>query len=143
MNWEMSSLPVNWEMKQDPSTGWMFFVDHSKEITTWNDPRWANAEYVQDHKINTRFMNCMHFDSGNEYLLCVQEVKKRLNLLSNYKTAAQQLVANCSDVDHLELEERLTSLLLLVDAVESEGCVEIRRTRKDVVCVIQDALDKI
>ena len=76
-------------------------------------------------------------------MVSVHEVKKRLNLLFNYKTTAQQLVANGSEADHLELEERLTSLLLLVDAVESEGCLEIRRTRKEVVCVIQDALDKI
>ena len=33
-------LPLHWEMKMDPITGWPFFVDHANRRTTWDDPRW-------------------------------------------------------------------------------------------------------
>lgn len=32
-------LPLGWEVKIDPHTGWPFFVDHNNRTTTWNDPR--------------------------------------------------------------------------------------------------------
>lgn len=32
-------LPLGWEVKIDPQTGWPFFVDHNNRTTTWNDPR--------------------------------------------------------------------------------------------------------
>nr|XP_020454672.1 BAG family molecular chaperone regulator 3 isoform X2 [Monopterus albus] len=32
-------LPLGWEIKIDPQTGWPFFVDHNNRTTTWNDPR--------------------------------------------------------------------------------------------------------
>ncbi|XP_037127118.1 BAG family molecular chaperone regulator 3 [Syngnathus acus] len=32
-------LPLGWEVKIDPQTGWPFFVDHNSRTTTWNDPR--------------------------------------------------------------------------------------------------------
>lgn len=32
-------LPLGWEIKIDPHTGWPFFVDHNNRTTTWNDPR--------------------------------------------------------------------------------------------------------
>ncbi|XP_034886132.1 BAG family molecular chaperone regulator 3 isoform X1 [Mirounga leonina] len=32
-------LPLGWEIKIDPQTGWPFFVDHNSRTTTWNDPR--------------------------------------------------------------------------------------------------------
>ena len=32
-------LPLGWEIKIDPQTGWPFFVDHNNCTTTWNDPR--------------------------------------------------------------------------------------------------------
>ncbi|XP_028324940.1 BAG family molecular chaperone regulator 3 [Gouania willdenowi] len=32
-------LPLGWEVKIDPQTGWPFFVDHNSRRTTWNDPR--------------------------------------------------------------------------------------------------------
>lgn len=38
-------LPLGWEVKIDPHTGWPFFVDHNNRTTTWNDPR-------HDHKKN-------------------------------------------------------------------------------------------
>lgn len=38
-NNENEPLPVGWEVKIDPQTGWPFFVDHNNRATTWNDPR--------------------------------------------------------------------------------------------------------
>nr|XP_057919843.1 BAG family molecular chaperone regulator 3 [Doryrhamphus excisus] len=32
-------LPLGWEVKIDPQTGWPFFVNHNNRTTTWNDPR--------------------------------------------------------------------------------------------------------
>ncbi|KAM3863000.1 BAG family molecular chaperone regulator 3 [Diretmus argenteus] len=32
-------MPLGWEIKIDPQTGWPFFVDHNNRTTTWNDPR--------------------------------------------------------------------------------------------------------
>ncbi|CAL8299745.1 unnamed protein product [Merluccius merluccius] len=32
-------LPLGWEIKIDPQTGWPFFVDHNNRTTTWRDPR--------------------------------------------------------------------------------------------------------
>jgi len=34
-------LPLHWEMKIDPCTGWPFFIDHGARRTTWNDPRYS------------------------------------------------------------------------------------------------------
>lgn len=39
-------LPRGWEMKVDPLSRWPFFVDHTSQATTWNDPRW---QYPQQH----------------------------------------------------------------------------------------------
>ncbi|KAK7901701.1 hypothetical protein WMY93_018470 [Mugilogobius chulae] len=36
---ESDPLPLGWEVKIDPQTGWPFFVDHNNRTTTWNDPR--------------------------------------------------------------------------------------------------------
>uniref|UniRef100_UPI0037E79CD1 BAG family molecular chaperone regulator 3 n=1 Tax=Semicossyphus pulcher TaxID=241346 RepID=UPI0037E79CD1 len=38
-NNENDPLPLGWEVKIDPQTGWPFFVDHNSRTTTWNDPR--------------------------------------------------------------------------------------------------------
>ncbi|XP_056147616.1 BAG family molecular chaperone regulator 3 [Lampris incognitus] len=43
-------LPLGWEIKIDPQTGWPFFVDHNNRTTTWNDPR-------HDVKISTLSQN--------------------------------------------------------------------------------------
>jgi len=34
-----SSLPGNWEVMHDPTTGKAFYVDHERKITTWTRPR--------------------------------------------------------------------------------------------------------
>lgn len=36
---DIQYLPINWEMKMDPITGWPFFLDHDSRRTTWEDPR--------------------------------------------------------------------------------------------------------
>jgi len=36
---DSDALPLGWEVKIDPQTGWPFFVDHNNHTTTWNDPR--------------------------------------------------------------------------------------------------------
>ena len=72
-----------------------------------------------------------------------QEMKGQLNLLSGYREAAGQLVATIGTISaerYKELEEKLTSLLLLVDGVKTEGQPEMRAARKEVVCFIQYAL---
>lgn len=38
-NNDSDPLPLGWEVKIDPQTGWPFFVDHNNRTTTWNDPR--------------------------------------------------------------------------------------------------------
>lgn len=38
-NNDSEPLPLGWEVKIDPHTGWPFFVDHNNRTTTWNDPR--------------------------------------------------------------------------------------------------------
>uniref|UniRef100_A0A1A7Z2X5 BCL2-associated athanogene 3 n=1 Tax=Iconisemion striatum TaxID=60296 RepID=A0A1A7Z2X5_9TELE len=38
-NNDSDPLPLGWEVKIDPHTGWPFFVDHNNRTTTWNDPR--------------------------------------------------------------------------------------------------------
>ncbi|KAG7999935.1 BAG family molecular chaperone regulator 3 [Nibea albiflora] len=38
-NIDNDPLPLGWEVKIDPQTGWPFFVDHNNRTTTWNDPR--------------------------------------------------------------------------------------------------------
>ncbi|XP_019949819.1 BAG family molecular chaperone regulator 3 [Paralichthys olivaceus] len=38
-NNDSEPLPLGWEVKIDPQTGWPFFVDHNNRTTTWNDPR--------------------------------------------------------------------------------------------------------
>ncbi|KAK5882088.1 hypothetical protein CesoFtcFv8_020711 [Champsocephalus esox] len=38
-NNDSDPLPLGWEVKIDPQTGWPFFVDHHNRTTTWNDPR--------------------------------------------------------------------------------------------------------
>ena len=40
-------LPPNYEMKIDPATGRIFFVDHATRTTSWNDPRDIPAESDQ------------------------------------------------------------------------------------------------
>lgn len=34
-----SPLPPGWEAKLDPRTGWMYFIDHNTQTTSWEDPR--------------------------------------------------------------------------------------------------------
>lgn len=38
INNELIPLPINWEMRQD-FDGKTYFVDHTRKITTWVDPR--------------------------------------------------------------------------------------------------------
>lgn len=38
-NNDSDPLPLGWEVKIDPQTGWPFFVNHNNRTTTWNDPR--------------------------------------------------------------------------------------------------------
>lgn len=40
-------LPMGWEIKIDPQTGWPFFVDHNNRRTTWNDPRHHDVRKVR------------------------------------------------------------------------------------------------
>lgn len=42
-------LPLGWEVKIDPHTGWPFFVDHNNRTTTWNDPR-HDTKKVRERK---------------------------------------------------------------------------------------------
>ncbi|CAN9500072.1 unnamed protein product [Ophioblennius macclurei] len=44
-------LPLGWEVKIDPQTGWPFFVDHNNRTTTWNDPR-HDSKKVRDVSAN-------------------------------------------------------------------------------------------
>lgn len=37
-------LPAGWEERRDPSTGKPYYVDHTRKITTWDDPRLASDE---------------------------------------------------------------------------------------------------
>ncbi|XP_013400951.1 BAG family molecular chaperone regulator 3-like [Lingula anatina] len=40
-------LPPGWEMLFDQRTGWPFFVDHSNQSTTWQDPRRIGKPHYQ------------------------------------------------------------------------------------------------
>lgn len=77
-------------------------------------------------------------------MLPEREVRMRLDGLAQYQEVAEKLFAEVGNVSSgqrkLELEERLTSLLLAVDAVETAGHGGIRTARKRVVFVIQNAL---
>lgn len=52
-------LPLNWQMKMDPITGWPFFVDHIQRHSTWLDPRYlyypAGASYYPRSCYNPSF----------------------------------------------------------------------------------------
>lgn len=81
------------------------------------------------------------------YRLQVHEVEGKLKFLAEYQHMAEELCANIrtsagpqNNKLNVELEERLTALLLKVDAVETEGDDQIRSARKQVVFVIQNAL---
>ena len=60
----MALFPANWEIKKDPCTGWLFFVDHHTKSTTWQDPRWL-IQQETTHAIE---------NSSSEPLLAEQNV---------------------------------------------------------------------
>lgn len=83
------------------------------------------------------------FESGfmnDACLLSPQEVKGKLDILSQYRKTAELLFSAANTYKQLELKEKLTALLLLVDAVESEGNSEVRSARKQIVDIIQNGL---
>lgn len=72
---------------------------------------------------------------------------RRLRFISEYHNTAQTLSATVQTFSgskqskqYLELEEKLNSLLELVDAVEVCGNYHVRRARKEVVNIVQNAL---
>lgn len=75
-------------------------------------------------------------------------MRRRLRFISEYHNTAQTLSATVqtfsgskqSKQQYLELEEKLNSLLELVDAVEVCGNYHVRRARKKVVNIVQNAL---
>lgn len=48
-------LPLGWEVKIDPHTGWPFFVDHNNRTTTWNDPR-HDTKKVKEQRDKVRLL---------------------------------------------------------------------------------------
>lgn len=74
-------------------------------------------------------------------------VATKLSLLAEYQCMAEELSARAVAMPAgskqskvcIELEERLTTLLLKVDAVETGGHPEIRNVRKQIVLIIQKA----
>lgn len=136
---QMDTLNASWEMKRDPSSGWLFFVDHLSKTTTWNDPRY----YSRYNEIGVH--GWQDYWAPPLYRLPAHEVERRLNSLAEYQRVAEELIANVRTSSrhskvNVELEERLTAVLLKVDAVETEGDHQVRSARKQVVFVIQNAL---
>ena len=75
------------------------------------------------------------------------DVCNKLETLSQYHTTARNLLATAQNFSgskqckpYLELEEKLTTLLLRVDAIQVNGHRTIRIARKEVVNTIQTAL---
>ena len=129
----VTSLPPNWEMKKDPRTGWPFFVDHTSQTTTWNDPRWGkDCQYPSEVRpVGT------HSKAIEASMRLIKEYSDRAEMLSR---KAEKLNSARDSKEHLEMEENLTTLLLRVDAVETGGHEVIRAARKSVVTRIQMAL---
>jgi hypothetical protein len=97
----------------------------------WSPDKWALSEVL--------LFSCR---------IQTHEVEIKLNSLAQYQHMAEALFAHVRTVDSslhgklkVELVERLTALLLKVDAVETEGRYEIRNVRKQVVFIIQSALN--
>ena len=82
------------------------------------------------------------------YRLPAHVVETKLSLLADYQRMAEELTACARSMPagskhskpNIELEERLTALILKVDAVETEGHPKIRKARKQIVFSIQNAL---
>jgi len=77
-------------------------------------------------------------------------VTAQLKSLSDHYNSARQLYAHViafsgakQSKQFMELEERLTALLLQVDGVETGGDAGIRAVRKEVVSTIQSALAEL
>ena len=58
-------LPLGWEVKIDPQTGWPFFVDHNNRTTTWNDPRHDTKKVKEPrHKVGLPMLTTIVFMSS-------------------------------------------------------------------------------
>ena len=56
-------LPLNWEMKMDPLTGWPFFVDHPNRRTTWIDPRYQPFAHTHQPYVTSPFGHGSMYDT--------------------------------------------------------------------------------
>ena len=88
-------LPDNWEEMRDPSTGRVYYVDHERQITTWDRPNIHNM-YVQDGAVNGDDEEMGETDSiddqnvaggatGGDHEMTAYELLQRQELMSSRK----------------------------------------------------------
>lgn len=141
-------LPPNYEMKIDPATGWPFFIDHATRTTSWNDPRYVQnsahgyASPAAQQPVHVP-APAPHPPSDNVMNMNDPRLQKISAISSSASSLERELISlrgGKGTREFLALEERLTRLLLDLDAIDALGDDNVRAARKSAVDRVQNLL---